>query len=315
MTTRVPGVLCPVDFSDASRVALRYAAAIADHFGARLIVLTVDDPFLAEVAANAGYRPFLEAEMERELERFCADALQQMAAGPKSLQFRVAVGKPAAEILREAKELDADLIVISSQGRSGVRKVFFGSTTERVLRETAVPVLITPSQPMAATSLADIAGYVRRVIAPLDLTAESAHQVTVAAGIAEALSVPLIIAHVLEPILVPLGVRATIPGIDAERRAHADERLSEAKASVAQRVETESIVVAGEPSEEIVKLAKTRRANLIVMGLHSSGLQGPRMGSVTYRVLCLARSLVLALPPETVLSGARRAAALEYETV
>jgi nucleotide-binding universal stress UspA family protein len=57
------------------------------------------------------------------------------------------------------------------------------------------------------------------------------------------------------------------------------------------------LVVYGEPAEEIAKVASDRDAGLIVMGLHSSPVLGPRMGSVTYRVLCLAHRLVLALPP------------------
>jgi nucleotide-binding universal stress UspA family protein len=69
---------------------------------------------------------------------------------------------------------------------------------------------------------------------------------------------------------------------------------------ISPRVHVEPIVLTGEPSEEIVTLAETRQARLIVMGLHSSGLLGPRMGSVTYRVLCRTNSLVLALPPARV---------------
>ncbi len=53
----------------------------------------------------------------------------------------------------------------------------------------------------------------------------------------------------------------------------------------------------GDPAEEIAKLARDRHAGLIVMGLHGSPLLGPRMGSVTYRVLCLAPGLLLAVPP------------------
>jgi nucleotide-binding universal stress UspA family protein len=68
-------------------------------------------------------------------------------------------------------------------------------------------------------------------------------------------------------------------------------------ASIAARVQVEPIVVMGDPSEEIITLVDARRSNLLVMGLHSSGLLGPRMGSVTYRVLCRTRALVLALPP------------------
>jgi hypothetical protein len=53
-----------------------------------------------------------------------------------------------------------------------------------------------------------------------------------------------------------------------------------------------------------VKLANTRGAGLIVIGLHSSGLLGPRMGSVTCRVLCLTPALALALPPVAATSAA-----------
>ena len=47
----VSSILCPVDFSEGSRAALCYAAALADYFGARLTVITVDDPLLANAAA------------------------------------------------------------------------------------------------------------------------------------------------------------------------------------------------------------------------------------------------------------------------
>jgi nucleotide-binding universal stress UspA family protein len=297
MTPSWPCVLCPVDFSEPSRSALCYAAAIADHFGARLAVLAVDDPLLTEVAASTGQTPPLADATLHELKRFCQETLPEWEAGPKKIEFFVTVGKPAIEILREATRTHADLIVISSHGRSGIRKMFFGSTTERVLRETAVPVLITPDSRPPVSSLSDIARFINRIIAPIDLTSASAHQLTVAAGLAEALSLPLIVAHVLEPIFVPYSVRVAIPGVDAARRTDAMEKVSSMTASIASRVHVESIVAMGDPSEEIITLAEARRANLIVMGLHSSGILGPRMGSVTYRVLCRTQALVLALPP------------------
>ena len=61
--------------------------------------------------------------------------------------------------------------------------------------------------------------------------------------------------------------------------------------------DVETLIVSGDAAEEIVKVAETRNAGVIVMGLHASELFGPRMGSVTYRVLCQTRALVLALPP------------------
>ena len=301
--THQPSVLCPVDFSEPSRTALGYAAAIADHFGARLTVLTVDDPLLAEVAATTGLVPSLAAESETELRRFVADTLPTAGSGPKTLTYRVAAGRPAPEILRAAEELGAELIVMSSHGRSGMRKRFFGSTTERVLRETIVPVLVTPDDRERIGSLSEFGHRIGRIIAPVDLTAASPHQVKVAAGLAEAFSVPLIVAHVMEPVFVPATVRFVIPGTEATRRDEAEERLQALVRSAESTAAIETLVVSGDPSEEIVKLAETRGARVIVMGLHSSGLLGPRMGSVTYRVLCLTHALVLALPPRPAVSA------------
>lgn len=300
MSVAPPSVLCPVDFSDPSRSALAYAAAIADHFGARLIVLSVDDPLLAEVAASTGQIPSLSDVTLHELERFCRETLSDHFTGPKKVEFRVTIGKPAVGILREANALRVDLIVLSAHGRSGLRKLFFGSTTERVLRETTVPVLVTPDAKPSSSSLSEIASHINRIVVPVDLTSASANQLTVAAGLAEAMAVPLIMAHVLEPLFVPYHVRLAIPGAEAARRADTEEKLSQIASRLSPHVHVEPIVLTGEPSEEIITLTEARQAKLIVMGLHSAGILGPRMGSVTYRVLCRTHALVLALPPRGV---------------
>jgi nucleotide-binding universal stress UspA family protein len=301
-------VLCPVEFSDASRVALCYAAAIADHFRAQLTVLAVDDPLLAEVAAVTGRVTSLRSETERELRKFIAETLPASPGPGKPIDVRVDTGKPAPQILQAAKDVAAELIVMSSQGRSGARKMFFGSTTERVLRETAVPVLVTRGNQMKAVSLKDVRENNHRILAPVDLTLSSPRQVAIAAAIANALSMPLMLAHILEPVFVPPRVRDVVPGSDAARREYAEQQLSALVPSAASTPVVETLVVSGEPSEEIVKMAATRNAGLIVMGLHSSELFGPRMGSVTYRILCLTHGLVLALPPHAVRSAEPTAA-------
>ena len=294
--TRTPAVICPVDFSDASRAALGHAAAIADHFGAELTVLAVVDPFVAALASTEASMP-LDTETERALRQYCDESLARLPNGPRSLKLRYAVGTPAEEILREAHEAHADLIVMSSHGRRGFQKLFFGSTTERVLRHTNVPVLITPASRRDARLLSQLADEIGEVVAPVDLTAASPGQVKVAAAIANALSVPLMLTHVLQPIVAPLGSRWAAPDREAARIESAQLRMTDIQTSVASAVRSESLVLSGEPSEEIVKVANSRGSNLIVMGLHSNGLLGPRMGSVTYRVLCTTEAFVLALPP------------------
>jgi universal stress protein A len=297
-----PSIVCPIDFSEASRAALHYAVAIADHFGARLLVVTIDDPLLDRAADSSGAS--LQHETRRELQRFVADTAPGLTASATMVDLDVGVGKPAPEILRLARTATADLIVMSSHGLSGLRKRFFGSTTERVLRETTIPVLVTPRDTARPVSIPEIAREVGCVLAPVDLTAASPHQVKVAGAAAAALGVPLLIATVVEPVFIPPAARRAIAGTDHERWASAEAAVLDLVKVSGTKASVESLVLSGDPSEEIARLAEDRHAGLIVMGLHSSGMLGPRMGSVTYRVLSLTHSLVLALPPVATLPGA-----------
>ena len=309
-----PSVLCPVDFSDASRGALRYAAAIAEHFCARLTVLTINDPLL-EIAADTAYgATWLPQDSHGELRRFVESTFAGRTLGVQELRSEVATGKPAPEILRVARERSCDLIVMSTHGLTGVRKLFFGSTTERVLRETSVPVLVTPSTDHGPKQIEEIARVVRRVLAPVDLTAASPRQVRIARGIAEAVNVPIVLAHVIEPVRFPAHIDMPLPSIEAERRGRAERELAELTSAIPPALRPEALVAYGDPAEEIAKIARDRRAGLVVMGLHASPLAGPRMGSVTYRLLCLSPTLVLAVPPEPDAVACRRLDMSSIET-
>ena len=144
----------------------------------------------------------------------------------------------------------------------------------------------------------DLRKRIHRVLVPVDLSAATLHQVAIATGLAEALSSPLLLLHVIEPVRSVMSPQAAFPTVETERRYRAESELERLATAMPAGTKPESLVAYGEPSEEIAKVANDRDAGLIVMGLHSSPVLGPRMGSVTYRVLCLAHTLVLALPPE-----------------
>jgi nucleotide-binding universal stress UspA family protein len=291
-------VLCPIDFSESSRGALRCAGTIATHFGARLTLLAVNDPLLGEAAELAGGEAHLVEDTIREMEKFHRQAFGAGAKGFGNVRFEVASGKPAPEILRVSRERGCDLIVMASHGSTGFRKLFFGSTTERVLRETAVPMLVTPGGDLGPMEFDDVRKLVRRVLAPVDLTAATPHQLAIARGLAEALSLPILLLHVIEPVRSMVATHGALPTVETERRYRVEAELERASEAMPAAMKPEALIAYGEPAEEIAKVANDRDVGLIVMGLHSSPLLGPRMGSVTYRVLCLAHRLVLAVPPE-----------------
>jgi nucleotide-binding universal stress UspA family protein len=260
-----PSVLCPVDFSDASRGALRYAAALAAHFYANLIVLTVNDPEINDVAV------------------FVDKTFGATRPLVPEIRLETASGLPAVEILRLANETHADVIVMSTHGAHGVRTML-GSVAERVLRDTRVPVVVTPAADPGPRSLEEWKESLKRILIPVDLSAWTPQQVAIGRGLAEALGTELIFLHVLEE-------------ADADRRLAAHAELNRIIHDTAPALRPAMTLAVGDPASQIARVARARAADLIVMGLHTSGDARPSMGHVTYSVLCQSPALVIAWPP------------------
>jgi nucleotide-binding universal stress UspA family protein len=294
-----PSILCPVDFSAPSVNALRVAGAIASQASARLIVLCVEDPLLTEAMDLGAGIIWTPDDTKKELQEFAARAFGPDSPMLSALEYDVVVGKPAPEILRVARERSCDLVVMSSHGLTGARKLFFGSTTERVLRETTKPVLVTPPD-LADVTFEQWRAHLRRILVPVDLSSASLVQVQTARKLADALKVGMIVLHVIEPVKSHLAAKLNLVGVDADRRAIAEEGLNSLLTTLPRKLHAEALVAYGDPAEELAKVVHDRHVGLVVMGLHGSPLLGPRMGSVTYRVLCLSRTPVLALPPHYV---------------
>jgi nucleotide-binding universal stress UspA family protein len=137
-------ILVPTDFSKHSEVALTYAVALAEKFGAEVFLLhVVQDLALFIPDAVAVARPvaapveqFLAAAQEA-LERVAkADSLQHL-----TVHREVREGTPFYEVIRFATEKDVDLIVMGTHGHAGLTHVLLGSVTEKVVRKAPCPVL------------------------------------------------------------------------------------------------------------------------------------------------------------------------------
>jgi nucleotide-binding universal stress UspA family protein len=292
-----PSLLCPVDFSDASRGALRYAVALAEHFYAGVTVLTVDDPFLADAASAALGPDWMGHQTRQALERFVAQAFPTRAPRVPELRLVGETGQPAAEILRVAGDSKADVIVMSTHGVSGVRKMMFGSVTERVLRDTRIPVIVTPAADLGPDSLESWRAALQAVLVPVDLFPWTVRQVQIAQGLAEGLDSRLVFAHVLEPIRSRGGDEHIAAQAKAHRRAQVHQELCALIESVPARLRPAMTITVGDPATELTRIAAESSAGVIVMGLHSAPERGQRMGSTTYRLLCHAPVLVIAWPP------------------
>jgi nucleotide-binding universal stress UspA family protein len=135
-------VLCGVDFSVHSASALRYAAALSRANGGLLTVAYVVDPVLSAAAAVAYDSRAIARNARTDLRQFVRRTLGTSRA--QRLRVVVAIGKPAPELLSMARRVGADVVVVGTHGLTGVKKAFFGSTTEAILRRSLVPVLAVP---------------------------------------------------------------------------------------------------------------------------------------------------------------------------
>lgn len=135
---RIKKILAPVDFSAPSKKALQYAVAAARDFGAELIVMHAVAPYpvLPDVPAAA-------VQLTRILEKEAREKVARLVDTISGVSCRgvVRLGSPARLIAAEAKECGADLIVISTHGRTGLPHLFLGSVAEHVVRLADCPVL------------------------------------------------------------------------------------------------------------------------------------------------------------------------------
>lgn len=138
-------ILCPVDFSEHSERALGYAIDLAALTGAHLTIITAVDPFLDAASSAAGHGEALMRQTQDEIQQMLGRIGTAHGRLPESPGIAVLKGNAGEEILKQITECGIDLVVMGTQGLEGARRMMFGSTTERVLRESRVPVLAVPA--------------------------------------------------------------------------------------------------------------------------------------------------------------------------
>ena len=126
-------ILVPVDFSQQSRAALEYAAALAKGSDAQLLIVHVVDLSVQNIE---GLDPLNAME---GLDAVLHDVKPTNSVIPCS--HRLLEGEPVQAILNVAKEEDVEMIVMGTHGRSGINRMLMGSVAEAVVRKATCPVL------------------------------------------------------------------------------------------------------------------------------------------------------------------------------
>lgn len=298
-------VLCPIDFSDVSRRALDYALAIATRYESSVSLLHV-----AAIVPTADSWPghsfppsMILTEGDREA---VLTSMRHFASIDSAsiipIQYEIAEGRAAAEILAKAEAMRADLLVLGTHGRSGFERLVLGSVAEKVLRKAACPVLSVPPH---AAGTSGAGPLFKRILCAVDFSDCSLRALNYATSLAQEADARLTVVHVVE--LVPqlpadlhettLAGPRSLEEYIAAAEDDARERLKDAVPDAVRAYGTVDTAVArGKAYREILRVAAEQQSDLIVIGIHGRGaLDLMFFGSTAQHVVRQASCPVLTL--------------------
>ncbi|NTU97491.1 MAG: universal stress protein [Chlorobiaceae bacterium] len=142
---KITTILCPVDFSDASLMAIKYAREFAAATGASIFLLHIVEPVpMPPVDTSLNYVE-IEEVLEKAAEKDLNALKNSLLSEGVKVDGTMETGKAADIILEKASKLNANFIIMGSHGRKGLNRLIMGSVADAVIRRSDCPVLIVKS--------------------------------------------------------------------------------------------------------------------------------------------------------------------------
>jgi nucleotide-binding universal stress UspA family protein len=294
---KIKTILVPLDFSRASMEALSYAVSLATKFAAVIHLVHVSAPDEASEVPEAGHLMRQTAESLAFAREKLAETHEKHVPPFWPANSHVRTGQPYHEICQQAREIDADLIVLATRGHTGLKRILLGSTAERVVRFTPCPVLVVRRRKRAEL-------HVRKILVPTDFSQCAMAGAMYAALWARTFDAKLRLLHVVfppAPVLLD-SVSANLPAENITGVANA--RLSmeaSRKLDFMEGVKCETEIRTGYAADEIC--GETDDVDLVVISTHGrTGLKHAFIGSVAEQVVRYAQCPVMVVPSRCAIS-------------
>jgi nucleotide-binding universal stress UspA family protein len=303
-TLSIQNIVVPIDFSKVSLQAIQIAKRLARRFGASTHLAHVRHVnYAAEfVAPTAPGVPLSFVPYEQNGEKTVLKELQKVAGecGVSSLGCHVLSGAPPFdEICRLAQALPADLIVMPTHGRTGLKHVFLGSTAERIVQHSPCPILVTRGNTLQSSSGSRTG--MKTILVPVDFSNCSREGLRYAIRFAKEFGAKIILLHAtyLGYIYASEGTALyDIPGLQKTARKTAERKMREFVRSVNfGAVRFETVFTEGSPVLDICAFAKGHDVDLIITSTHGlTGFKHVLIGSIAEQVVRHAPCSVLVVP-------------------
>ncbi|MBV8225730.1 MAG: universal stress protein [Verrucomicrobia bacterium] len=284
-------ILVPTDFSRNAQEALQFAVLLASQLGAKITLLHVIEWQIDSKILGA--LEFI-SELNKDAEERAAGRLEKLARATVAADLLeetvLRFGQPHLHILEVANDLNIDLILISSKGRTGLRGVLLGCTAARIVRHALCPVLTVHPRTEPNSLRAKTPGpgpIINRILVPVVFSDECASSLRFATTLARMMHAQLVLLHVVLPL--PRNYTrhlAEVQECDAQLRADAEQHLKELAATVPEDVKTRVLVRQATPYRGIIDAARQNRCDLIVLPTRGlKGLEHYMLGSTAEKVV------------------------------
>src|SRR5688572_16069424 len=302
-------ILFPTDFSSHAHAALKYAAAFAREGRGRVLLANVQD---AKVPANLMTMPeYVFDEQDNnwllELRSQAKELLHDPLLKGVEAETLFLEGDPAAQISQAAIDHEIDLITVATRDRSRFARAFGGSIAEEIVVESPCAVLTIrpPQHDFVEHRSGQTQIRLNRVLLATNFRPSSTAATQLATGLANQLGAELHAVYVIGDYFEQISVMFPEGGLAAltRLRSHVQERMAHLSRTTGSAAETH--IVEGRPYQEIVKLAATIEANLIVLGtaVHGSLFGSNQvLGSEIERVIRNSPCPVLCVPAAKVVT-------------
>ena len=300
----IQNIIVPIDFSIMSVQATQIAKQLARRFAASIHLAHVRQfnygaDFVAPIPPMV---PFSFMPYEQIGEQTALKELKKVASecGISPAACDVLSGAPPFdEICRLAQTIPADLVVMPTHGRTGLKHVFLGSTAERIVQHSSCPVLVTRGNPLQADNGSRF--RVKTILVPVDFSSCCREGLRYAIAFANEFRAKIILMHAtyLGYVYAAEGTAMyDIPGLQKAARKTAERKMHELIRSVNfGAVKFETAFTDGSPFIDICAFAKNHGIDLIITSTHGfTGFTHVLIGSIAEQVVRHAPCLVLVVP-------------------
>lgn len=273
----------------ANEKAFEFALAQACEFSADLILFHAYDTLVVAASETSGIRYYDYAAAARAEKQHLEPLAQRVRQAGVQCEVVVRAGLPADQILAFARERQIDRIVMGTHSPGPIGKLLVGSVAEAVLRRSSTPVFIVGPDVVIPASR-DFT--TRTILCAISMNDSSAVVARFAAEVAAQHQARLVLQHVIRPQeRVEVLTGRSLDDVEADLFAMIPVELQD-------KVEVQTIVVPGDPTEELLYQSRAQQADLIILGAQgASTFAAITRHGVVYKTLAHAHCPVITLSP------------------